>query len=100
MSAVKHLLERLHATKFLGNIHVVGNIVAAVHTGRGIQRRKPDAVTAKGFDVIQLFAHTPQIAHTVTVAILKGAGPNLVEYDIFIPLCFFHKILPSRADTD
>ena len=36
--AVKHRLEGIHAAELLGNVHIIGNIVAAVNSGRGVER--------------------------------------------------------------
>ena len=46
MRAIQHLLESLQTAEFFCDIIVIRNVIAAVHTGRGIQRREPDTVTA------------------------------------------------------
>ena len=94
MGALQNLLECLHTAKFRGNIHVVGDVIPAVGTGRRINGRKPNTVTAKGFDIIQLIINTPQIAHAVPVAILKAAGPDLIKYHVFVPAIAFHRHPP------
>ena len=33
---VQHLAERLHTAEFFGNVHIVGDVIAAVHTGGGV----------------------------------------------------------------
>ena len=38
MGTVQHLFEGIHTTEFFGNIVIIRNIVAAVHTGGRIQR--------------------------------------------------------------
>ena len=93
MGTIQHLPECIQTAEFLGNVIIVGDIVAAVHTGGRIQRRKPDAVAAKRPDIVQFFVNTQQVAHAITVSVFKGSGPNLIKHFVFVPLFLFHRNL-------
>ena len=90
MGTIQHLTECLHAAEFRGNVPIIGDVVAAVRPRRGVDGGKPDAVAAQAFDVVQLFQHTPQIAHSVAIAVAKRAAPNLIKYHVLIPAASFH----------
>ena len=92
--AVEDLFEGFHTAEFFGDVHIVGNIVAAVCAGGRIQGGEPDAVTAQGLDVVQLFQHTPQVTHAVAVAVFEAPGPDLIKYHIFKPAIVLHKNTP------
>ena len=94
MGALQHLFEPLHAAELRRDIPVIGDIVPAVRARRGIQRRKPDAVHPQTFDVVQLFVHTLQVAHTVAVAVLEAARPDLIEHHVLIPAVTSHLLHP------
>ena len=90
MGTVQHLFESLHAAEFRGDVHIVGDVIASVGTGGGVDGGEPDAVAAQALDVVQLFVDTQQVAHTVAVAVLKGPGPDLIEYLVLVPAVSFH----------
>ena len=90
MGTVQHFFEGFHAAEFRGDVHVVGNVIAAVCAGGGIDGGEPDAVHTQLLQVVQFFVDTPQVAHAVTVAVLETPGPDLVEYFVLIPTGLFH----------
>ena len=90
MHTVQHLTECLHTAELRSDVHIIRNIIAAVGSGGRIDGRKPDAVTPQTFEIIQFFQNAPQIAHTVTVAVLKAPGPDLIEHHVFIPAVSLH----------
>ena len=92
VSALQHLFKRLHAAEFRRDVPVIGNIVAAVRPGGGVDGGKPDAVAAQTFDVVQLFIHAPQVAHAVTVAVLEGSRPDLVKHLVLVPPFALHAV--------
>ena len=92
VSALQHLLECRHAAEFRRDVPVIGNIVAAVRPGGGVDGGKPDAVAAQTFDVVQLFIHAPQVAHAVAVAVLEGSRPDLVKYLVLVPPFALHAV--------
>ena len=81
------LLKQLHPPELPGDVHIIRHIVAVVRVGRGIERRKPDAVHVQGLDVVQLLQHPLQIADPVAVAVLEAPGPDLIKAHILIPSC-------------
>ena len=92
VGTLQHLFKRLHAAEFRRDVPVIGNIVAAVRPGGGVDGGKPDAVAAQTFDVVQLFIHTPQVAHAVTVAVLEGSRPDLVKHLVLVPPFALHAV--------
>ena len=90
MGAIQNRFECFHAAEFRCDVHIIGNVIAAVSAGGGVEGRKPDAVATQGFDVIQFIQYAPQIAHTVPVSILKTSGPDLIKYPVFVPFCVLH----------
>ena len=92
MGALQHLLECLHAAEFRRDVPVIGDVVAAVRPGGGVDGGKPDAVAAQTFDVVQLFVHAPQVAHAVAVAVLEGSRPDLVKYLVLVPPFALHAV--------
>ena len=88
--ALQHLFKGLHAAVFRGYVHIIRDIVAAVHPRRGIQRREPDPADAERFDVIQLFIDAPEVAHAVAVAVFEAARPDLIKDPVLVPLRVFH----------
>ena len=54
MGAVQHLFEHLKVAVVRVDIHIVGNIIAKVRVGRGVERRKPYGVHVQALDIIQL----------------------------------------------
>ena len=90
VKAVQNGPERLHAAVFRRDVHVIRNIIAAVRAGRRIERRKPDAVDAELFQIVQLFQHAPQIADPVSVAVTEASGPDLIKNLVLVPSCMTH----------
>ena len=90
MYALQHLFEGLHAAEFRGDIHVIGDVIAAVRAGGGVNGGEPDTVASQGLDVVQLFQHAPEIAHAISVAVLEAAGPDLIEHHVLVPAAAFH----------
>ena len=91
VGTVQHFFEGFHAAEFGGNVVVVGDVIAAVHPGGGIERGEPDAVAAQRLDIIQLLVDPVQVAHAVAVAVLEGTGPNLIEHHVLVPLLVCHR---------
>ncbi len=59
---------------------VVGNVVAGVGLGRGVERVQPDGVDAKVVDVRQAGADAGQVAHPVAVGVGEAADVDLVDH--------------------
>ena len=87
---IQHGPEGFHAAVFRRDVHVVGDIVPAVRSGRGIQRREPHAVDAQLLQIIQLLQYAPQIADPVAVAVAEASRPDLIKYLVLKPPCVLH----------
>ena len=90
VGTVQYRFKCLHAAKFGGDVHIIGNVITAVGTGGGVNGGEPNTVATQGLDIVQLVQHAPQIAHTVPVSVLKTSGPDLIKYPVFIPFCVLH----------
>lgn len=80
--------------------HVVGDVVAVVLEGRGVDRQEPQAIDAQLVEVIELrgepldvavsaaFRHRTQLSEGGDVpsrAVAKGAHVDLVEHRFLVP---------------
>ena len=98
VGAVQHLFEHLQVAVVRVDIHVVGNVIAKVRVGRGVERREPYGVHVQALDIIQLGQHAPKIADAVAVAVAEAARPDLIDGHLLIPLFFRHGISPLHTD--
>ena len=85
----KQLVKLLHRSEFLRDRVVVGNVIPLIHKGRFINRREPDDVNAKLFQIVQLRDNSPQIPDSVPVRIQKALRINLICHFI-VPPFFLH----------
>ena len=90
VGTVQNLFEGLHTAEFGSDVHVVGDVIAAVSAGGRVDGGEPDAVHTQFLQIVQLFVDTQQVAHAVAVTVLEGPGPDLVEYLVFVPTGLFH----------
>ena len=58
---------------------VVGDIVAPVAVGRGMDRREPDPVDAEALDVVELGLDAGQVALAVAVGVEEAADIDVVD---------------------
>ena len=98
MGPVQHLSEHLQVAVVRVDVHVVGDIIAKVCVGRGIERRKPYGVHVQAPDIIQPGQHAPKVADAVAVAVAEAARPDLIDGHLLIPLLFRHEISPLHTD--
>ena len=92
----KQLVKLLHRSEFLRDRVVVGNVIPLIHKGRFINRREPDDVNAKLFQIVQLRDNSPQIPDSVPVRIQKALRINLIN-NCFFPPCFLHLFSPYKS---
>ena len=90
----EHPAEDLQVAVVRMDVPVVGDVVAEIRVGRGIERREPDRVRTQAFDVIQLAQNAPQIPDAVSVPIAEAPGPDLIHDHLLVPLLFFHTDSP------
>ncbi len=73
------LAEVLDGAEFRQHGGVVGDVVAAVTQGRGIEGRQPDAVDTEPLDVVELGDHPLEGAGPRAGRIREGPGEQFVE---------------------
>ena len=79
MGLVDQLAEVLHRPVARVDGRVVGDVVAAVAHGRGVERRDPHAVHAQPRQVVQAGDEPAQVSDAVAVGVGEGAQQRLVE---------------------
>ena len=97
VSLVENLFERFKSAVFLGNILVVGYVIAVVRKRRGVYRRKPNCVNAEALYVVELIEYAVEVADTVAVTVLEASAPNLVDSHFLVPTVI-HKITSCIYD--
>ena len=90
---VQQLVKLLHGAELPGNAVIVGDVIALIGKGRGIDGRQPENVNAQAFQIIQLGQNSCQIADAVTVGVEKALGINLIG-NLVVPPLFFHRECP------
>ena len=78
--------EILHRPEIGIDVAIIGDVVAVIAAGRGIERQQPDRVDPEILDVIQLLDDAAEIADAVVVAVEKGADVQLVDDRVFVPV--------------
>ena len=79
MRPVQHFFELFKRPVIGMDILVVGDVIAVIRVGRGIDRAEPDAVHAQAFNIFQLVIDAVQIADPVSVTVAEAADPDLIE---------------------
>ena len=97
VSLVENLFEGFKSAVFLGNVLVVGNVIAVVRKRGGVDGGKPDGVNAEALYVVELFKHAVKVAYAVVVTVLEASAPNLVNRHFFVPTVV-HKITSCIKD--
>jgi hypothetical protein len=80
----------------------VGDVVAVVLEGGGIERQQPQAGDAEVVQIIQLRRQAAKIPPAIPVTVGKGPDVQLVEDGVFIPIrirCLHRCVLPW-GETD
>ena len=65
---------------------IIGNVVAVIAQGRGIEGHDPDRGCAEILDVIKLLGEAREIADAVVVGVEKGFHMQLIDNRVAIPL--------------
>ncbi len=66
----------------------IGDVVAVVLQGRGIDGHEPETVDAQLLQVVELGGQADQVAVAVAVGVMKAAGIDLVKDRILVPEAF------------
>ncbi len=64
---------------------VVGDVVAVVAAGRGIERQQPQRGDAEVLQIAELFGQAGEIADPVIVAVGKGLDVELIDDGVLVP---------------
>ena len=65
---------------------VIGDVIAGVAVGRGVEGAEHDGAHAQGGDVVHLLRYPAQVTDPVPVRVVKAAHPDLVEDHVPVPL--------------
>ena len=71
VSFVKEQVKILHTAKLRVYVEIVRDVIAKIHIGGRVDWRKPDAVDAEVFEIVQALDDTLQIPDSIRVGILK-----------------------------
>ena len=78
-------VEVLQGTVLGGQVEVVGDVVAGIHLGRGVEGREPHGVHTECHQVVDVLPDPLDIADPVAVGVGEGAGVDLVDDGITPP---------------
>ncbi len=67
------------------NVLVVGDVVAVILEGRGVERHQPDGIDAEVADIPELRCETLKIADTVIVRIQERPDVELIDDGVLVP---------------
>jgi hypothetical protein len=70
---------------------VVADVISEVRHRRRIDRRYPDCINAKPFEIVEAFAYSLQITDTIAIRVLKGARIDLIDDAVLPPDKFDHE---------
>ena len=77
--------EILHGPEIGIDGAVVGDVIAVVAAGRGIERQQPQRGDAEVLQIAELFGQPCEIADAVIVAVGKGFDVKLIDDGILVP---------------
>ena len=86
----KQAVKILHCAKFCHDRPIIRDIIAVVIVGGLIDRRQPQDIHPEFFKIRQMRGDPVQVPDSVTIAVRKAPGINLIN-DRFLPPSFlFH----------
>ena len=98
MGLVQQFPEHVQVAEIRVDVFVVGDVVAVIRVGRGIDRGEPDGVRAEALDVVQLLDHAPEVADAVAVSVAEAPGPDVIDAHLLVPAFRRHDaLLPFRV---
>ena len=77
--------EILHRPEIGIDVAIVGDIVAVVAPGGGVERQQPQRGDAEILQVPQFFGQPGKVADTVIVAVGKGLDVELIDNGVLVP---------------
>jgi hypothetical protein len=97
VGVVEEVVEGLHVAEDGVDVARVGDVVAVVDHGGGVERGQPDGVDAEELQVAQPGAHAFEVAQAVAVGIREGPDVDLVEHRVAPPLHEADPVKPGAA---
>ena len=64
---------------------VIGDVVAVVLQGRGIEGEEPEDGDPEVLEIVELLGQPRKVADPVSVAVVKGADVDLIDDRVFVP---------------
>ena len=77
--------EILHRAEIGIDVAVVGDVVAVVAAGRGIERQQPQRGDAEILQIAELFGQPGKVADAVIVAVGEGLDVQLIDDGVLVP---------------
>ena len=77
--------EILHRAEIGIDVAVVGDVVAVVAAGRGIERQQPERGDAEILQIVELLGQPGEIADAVIVAVDERLDVQLVDDGVLVP---------------
>jgi hypothetical protein len=68
------------------HVGVVGDVVAVVALGRGIERQEPQGRDAEVLQIVELGGEAAEIADAVAVGVIEGSDAHLVDDRVLVPV--------------
>ncbi len=90
----EHGVEGFHAAEEGVDVLVVGNVVAEVVHGRGVDGREPESIDAEVCEIGHLFRDAEKVADAVAVRVAEAARIDLVKnrsappFGLLLHACF------------
>ena len=94
----QQLVEVGHGPEAGVDVIIVGNVVALVRHGRGIDRTEPDDVHAQLLQIVQLADDAAEVADAVSVGVAEALGINLIGH-LAVPPFAFHSSQASQQKS-
>src|SRR6185437_4691373 len=74
------------------DVVVVGNIVAVVATGRGLEGHEPDGGDAEALEVVEAAHEAAKVADAVAGGVHEGADVKAIEDGVLVPEVVDHAL--------
>ena len=77
--------KSLHRAEIGIDVAVVGDVIAVVATGRGVERQQPQGRDPELLEVVELFSQADEIPDAIVVAVGKGLDVKLIDDRVLEP---------------
>jgi len=96
---VHEAAEVLHRAEGGVDVAVVGNVVAVVAAGAGVERQQPQRVDAEVAQIIELAGQSGEIADAVVIAVGEGLDVKLIDNRVHEPEAVVGGVGSSGGDV-